>query len=160
MRNKLFIIGTLLVIGLAFGACAPPGEPAPVQPSQDQLSFVLSTNTTPGNTDEYDSWSFPIYLEPGQELYLSFYAEGASVMFSVITPSEEGWGYETSSGRAAIKDEGLGRLERGRTKAAEEGHFRFSPSEPGYYLMIVKSSTPQGEIDVLVEYEISAIANS
>ena len=149
MRKKLIIIGALLAAVLLLGACTP----GPEQPTHEKLSFQLSSDTTPGNTDEYDTHSFNIYLEPEQELMLDFYAEGAAVMFSAITPSEEMLGYETSDGRAGnIKDTGLGRLQEKKIKAAAEGHFRFTAPEAGFYIMSVKSATPKGEINVVIEY--------
>ena len=151
MRKKLIIIGALLAAVLLLGACIP----GPEQPAYEKLSFQLSSDTTPGNTDEYDTHSFNIYLEPEQELMLDFYTEGAAVMFSAITPSEEMLGYETSDGRAGnIKDTGLGHLQEKKIKAAAEGHFRFIAPEAGFYIMSAKSATPKGEIAVLIEYWI------
>ncbi|MCK4698464.1 MAG: hypothetical protein KAT53_09225, partial [Dehalococcoidia bacterium] len=91
-----------------------------------------------------------------QELYLSFYAEGAAVMLRVTTPTEEVWGYQTSTGSAGnVKDKGLGHLEKGKVSAAAEGHFNFIAPEESSYVIEVKSSTPRGEIDVLIEYQIT-----
>jgi hypothetical protein len=161
VRKIMISIGVILVtILLLLGACtSKPVAPASetnwesVEPSE-RLSFNLSTDTTPGNTDEYDSYSFSISLDNEQELYLSFYAEGAAVLVSITTPSDERLGYETSDGSAGVKDTGLGSLREKRTKAAAEGHFRFIPPESGLYLVTVKSAAPKGEIDVLVEYWI------
>jgi hypothetical protein len=167
MRKKpLIILGIILgAISVVLGVYAPTliftQTPTPEQPShpgeyREALSFQLSTDTTPGNTDEYDSHSFSIYLERGQELYLSFYAEGAAVMLRVTTPTEEVLGYQTSTGSAGnIKDKGLGHLEKGKISAAAEGHFSFVAPEEGFYVIGVKSSTPRGEIDVLIEYQIT-----
>ncbi len=174
MRNKpLIILGIILgAISVVLGVYAPTliftQTPTPEQPSRpgeyrealnETLNFQLLTDTTPGNTEEYDSHSFSIYLERGQELYLSFYAEGAAVMLRVITPTErheDRLGYQTSTGSAGnVKDKGLGHLEKGKVSAAAEGHFNFIAPEEGFYEIDVKSSTPQGEIDVLIEYQIT-----
>ena len=166
-KKPLIILGIILgAISVVLGVYAPilisTQTPTPEQtPTSEQtphetLNFQLSTDTTPGNTDEYDSDSFSIYLERGQELYLSFYAEGAAVMLRVITPTEEVLGYQTSTGSAGnVKDKGLGHLEKGKVSAAAEGHFNFIAPEEGFYIIEVKSSTPQGEIDVLIEYQIT-----
>jgi hypothetical protein len=170
MHNKpLIILGIILgAISVVLGIYAPTliftQTPTPEQPShpgeyREALNFQLSTDTTPGNTDEYDSHSFSIYLERGQELYLSFYAEGAAVMLRVTTPTErheDRLGYQTSTGSAGnVKDKGLGHLEKGKVSAAAEGHFNLIALEEGSYVIDVKSSTPQGEIDVLIEYQIT-----
>ena len=171
MHNKpLIILGIILgAISVVLGVYAPtliftqtptPEQtPTPGQPSRETLNFQLSTDTTPGNTEEYDSHSFPIYLERGQELYLSFYAEGAAVLLRVTTPTErheDRLGYQTSTGSAGnVKDKGLGHLEKGKVSAAAEGHFNFVTPEEGSYVIEVKSSTPRGEIDVLIEYQIT-----
>ena len=131
-------------------------EPKPEQPQQETLNFRLSTDTAPGNTDEYDSHIFSIYLEHEQELTLSFYAEGAPVMLRVITPADETMGYLTSTGGAGdIEDEGMGHLERGKCFAAAEGHFSYIAPEEGNYTVDIKSTTPKGDIDVMVEYQIA-----
>jgi len=170
MHNKpLIILGIILgAISVVLGVYAPTliftQTPTPEQPSRpgeyrEALNFQLSTDTTPGNTEEYDSHSFPIYLERGQELYLSFYAEGAAVMLRVTTPAgrhEDRLGYQTSTGSAGnVKDKGLGHLEKGKVSAAAEGHFNLIALEEGSYVIDVKSSTPRGEIDVLIEYQIT-----
>ena len=157
-KKPLIITGIILgATAVVLGVYGPAliFTPPPAQPSHEQVSFQLSTDTTPGNTDEYDSHSFNIYLEHQQELSLDFYAEGAAVLVSVITPSEEKLGYETSDGRGGnIKDTGLGRLREKRTTAVAEGHFRFTAPESGLYVITVKSATPKGEIDVLVDYQL------
>jgi len=170
MHNKpLIILGIILgAISVVLGVYAPTliftQTPTPEQPSRpgeyrEALNFQLSTDTTPGNTEEYDSHSFPIYLERGQELYLSFYAEGAAVMLRVTTPAgrhEDRLGYQTSTGSAGnVKDKELGHLEKGKVSAAAEGHFNLIALEEGSYVIDVKSSTPRGEIDVLIEYQIT-----
>ena len=160
-KKPLIILGIVLgAISVVLGVYAPAliftQTPAPEQSSHETLNFQLSTDTTPGNTEEYDSHSFSIYLERGQELYLSFYAEGAAVMLRVVTPTEEVLGYQTSDGSAGnIKDKGLGQLEEGKVFAAAEGHFNFIAPEGGFYIIEVKSSAPRGEIDVLIEYQIT-----
>ena len=169
-KKPLIILGIILgAISVVLGVYAPtliftqtltPGQTlTPEQPSYEVLNFQLSTDTTPGNTDEYDSHGFAIYLERGQELYLSFYAEDAAVMLRVITPTqrhEDVLGYQTSTGSAGnVKDKGLGHLEKGKVSAAAEGHFNLIAPEEGFYEIEVKSSTPQGEIDVLIEYQIT-----
>ena len=166
-KKPLIILGIILgAISVVLGVYAPilistqtptPEQtPTSEQPSHEALNFQLSTDTTPGNTDEYDSHSFSIYLERGQELYLSFYAEGAAVMLRVATPTEEVLGYQTSTGSAGnVKDKGLGHLEKGKVSAAAEGHFNFIAPEGGFYVIEVKSSAPRGEINVLIEYQIT-----
>ena len=162
MHNKpLIILGiTLGAISVVLGVYAPAlifnQTPTPEPPYQETLNFQLSTDTTPGNTEEYDSHSFSIYLERGQELHLSFYAEGAAVMLRVTTPTEEVLGYQTSDGSAGnVKDKGLGHLVKGKVFAAAEGHFNFIAPEEGSYVIDAKSSAPRGEINVLMEYQIT-----
>jgi len=160
-KKPIIILGIILgAISVVLGVYAPvlmrAQPPVPEQSPHETINFQLSTDTTPGNTDEYDSYSFSLYLERGQALYLSFYAEGAAVMLRVTTPSEDVLGYQTSTGKAGnIKDTGLGRLEKGRVVAAAEGHFIFIAPENGFHLINIKSSTPQGEIAVQVEYQIT-----
>lgn len=167
MQNKALIIS-----GIALGAIAvavflyipilthnysASPEPGPSsQESFESLNFQLSSNATPGNTDDYDSDSFTIYLERGHELYLSFYAEGAPVMFRATTPSDNVLGYLTSTGNAGnIEDKGMGKLEKGKVLSTREGHFEFFAPEEGSYIFTVKSAAPQGDINVVVEYRIN-----
>ena len=146
---SVFIAGLLLLSS----ACTP--ALAPAQPTHEELNFQLSTNTTPGNTDAYDSYSFSIYLKREQELALDFYAEGAAVMVSIFTPSEETWGYNPNPPTTiTTEDEKSGCLKQGRIMAAEEGNFTFTTPETGDYLLTVKSASPKGEIEVRVEYQI------
>jgi len=160
-KKPIIILGIILgAISVVLGVYAPAliftQTPAPEQPSHEALAFQLSTDAAPGNTEEYDSHSFSISLERGQELYLSFYAEGAAVMLRVATPTEEVLGYQTSDGSAGnVKDKGLGHLEKGNVSAAAEGHFNFIAPEGGFYVIDVKSSAPRGEIDVLIEYQLT-----
>jgi len=150
------VLGVYAPILISIQTPAPEQPPTSEQPSHEALNFQLSTDTAPGNTDEYDSHSFSIHLERGQDLYLSFYAEGAAVMLRVATPTEEVLGYQTSTGSAGnVKDKGLGHLEKGKVSAAAEGHFNFIAPEGGFYIIEVKSSAPRGEIDVLIEYQIT-----
>jgi hypothetical protein len=104
--------------------------------------FQLSTDTDPGNTDEYDARSIRVYLERDQELNASFRAQGASIMFHLYTPSDQMLGYS------------LDDLEPNRSIAAQEGQFNYKALESGTYEMNIKSTTPSGLIDVLVEYWI------
>lgn len=104
--------------------------------------FQLSTNTKPGNTDEYDVRTISIYLERGQELYASFRAEGAPIIFSVYTPSEQVLGYS------------FGDLESNRSIASQQGNFKYRVLETGTYVMNIKSATPSGIIDVTMKYWI------
>ncbi len=146
---SVFIAGLLLLSS----ACTP--APAPAQPAHEELDFQLSTNTTPGNTDEYDSYSFSIYLKREQELALDFHAEGAKVMVSVFLPSEETWGYNPYPPTPDGSEDGkLGHLQKGRVVAAAEGSFTFSAPESGDYLLTVKSASYRAEIDVHIEYHI------
>jgi len=131
-------------------------EPKPEQPQQETMNFQLSTDTAPGNTDEYDSHSVTIYLKQGQKISLSFYAKGAPVMLRVITPAEETMGYLTSTGGAGdIEDEDMGHLEKGKCFAAAQGHFKYIAPEEGYYTVDIQSTTPKGDIDVVIEYQIT-----
>ena len=155
--RKILIITSLIITALVLlGACIPAGEPvAPEQPSQNQLNFHLSTNTTAGNTDEYDSYVFSLYLETGQELFLEFSAVGAKLRVSLFTPSEETWGYNPNPSTATTTEAGeLGRLEKGRIVSAEKGSFRFAAPESGYYLVTLQSASPKAEIDVTLDYQI------
>ncbi len=152
--HKIKIIISLTVTALLLlGACTPAAETA--QPTHEQLNFQLVSNATPGDTDTYDSYSFAIYLDQEQELALGFSAQGAALRVSLFTPSEETWGYIPSPD-AATTDENaeLGYLKKGRIISAEEGSFRFTAPESGYYLATLQSASPTAEIDVQVEYQI------
>ena len=154
MRKKPVIIITLFIaILLLLGACTP--TPEPEQLLYEKLSVHLSPDAIPeDSTDKFDSHTFNIYLKSEQELYLSFYAEGAAVAVYVVTPADEMLGYEPSSGNSGIEDEELGHLVLNRLFAAEEGHFRLTASEPGFYEIGVRSCSLAGEVDALVEYWI------
>ena len=167
MRNKLLIIagiilGAISVVLVLYAPTLmfPPPTPTPTptppaQPFYEQVTFQLSTDTTPGNTDEYDSHSFNIYLKREQELYLSFHAEGAAVLVSVTTPYDEKLGYNPGTVPADdVENKELGYLLKGKTVAMEEGSFRFNAPESGSHVITVKSATPKGDIDVRVEYWI------
>jgi hypothetical protein len=163
MQNKMLIRS-----GIALGAiCVVLTLYAPVMtyntviPESDQvyyqsLNLQLSSNAEPGNSDEYDSDSFSIHLVRGQNLYFSFYAEGAPVMLRVITPSEEALGYMTSNGEAGnIEDKGLGKLQKGKVLSTMEGHLQFVAMEEGLYTFNLKSAAPKADIDVTIEYKIT-----
>jgi hypothetical protein len=104
--------------------------------------FQLSTDTAPGNTDEYDSQIIGVYLERNQELNVSFQAQGAPIMFQVYTPSDQILGYS------------LGSIEPNRSIATKEGNFKYNALETGTYEMNIKSTIPLGLIDVFLEYWI------
>ena len=135
-----------------FSSCkAVPATSLPAeQLSQNELSFKLSSNATAGDTDNYDSYQFTIYLEEKQELHVTFQAVGGKVLVSILTPAEETWGY-SASGAGSTKPS---QLVKGRTIAATEGDFRLTASQWGNYLVTVKSAAPKGDIDVTVEYNI------
>ena len=156
LRNmrKIGIITSLTVAALLLlGACIPATETG--QPTTEQLNFQLVSDAVPGDTDAYDSYLFNLYLEQEQELALAFSAEGGKVMVSLFTPSEETWGYNPSfNDTTTTEGEEMGYLKKGRTLSTEEGSFRFTIPEPGDYLVTIKSASPQGEIDVQVEYQI------
>jgi hypothetical protein len=152
--RKIGIITSLIVtVVLLLGACVPGQETG--QPTTEQLNLQLVSNAAPGDTDMYDSYIFNLYLEQEQELVLAFSAEGGNVMVSLFTPSKETWGYNPGSGNTTTTEgEEMGYLKKGRTLSTEEGSFRFTVPESGDYLITVKSASPQGKIDVQVEYQI------
>ena len=151
MRKIATTVSLTIAALLLMGGCTQ----APPPPGYEQLTFQLESDAAPGNTDEYDSYIFNLYLETGQELTLDFYAEGAAVMFSLVTPSELTMGYSTSDGSAGnIKDSGMGFLEEKRIRSAAEGHFIYTVPETGDYICTVKSASPTATIDVVIEYNI------
>jgi len=154
MRKRPIIISLLMLTLLLLSACKPVPVPIPAptpeQLPQSDLSFKLSSDATPGDTDKYDSYQFTVYLEEKQELYVTFQAVGAKVMVSIFTPAEETWGYNAGTTESGE----LGELVKGRTLATTEGSFRFTASQWGNYLVTVKSATPKGDIVVTMEYHI------
>jgi hypothetical protein len=152
--RKIGIITFLVVTALLLlGACVPGQETG--QPTAEQLNFKLVSDAAPGDTDMYDSYIFNLYLEQEQELALAFSAEGGKVMVSLFTPSKETWGYNPGPGNTTTtKGEEMGYLKKGRVLASDEGSFRFTVPESGDYLVTIQSASPQGEIDVQVEYQI------
>jgi hypothetical protein len=152
--HKIKITVSLIVTALLLlGACTPAAEIE--QPAHEQLNFQLVSDATPGDTDAYDGYSFAIYLDEGQELALAFSAQGAALRVSLFTPSEETWGYNPSADvDTTTEDVELGHLTKGRIISAEEGSFRFTAPESGYYLATLQSASPTAEIDVQVEYQI------
>jgi hypothetical protein len=123
-------------------------NPTPVNTNEYQISgtevfeeeFQLSTNTAPGNTDEYAERIISVYLERDQELNASFRAQGGPITFHMYTPSEQALGYS------------LGNLEPNRSIAAEQGNFKYNALETGTYKINIKSTAPLGLIDVLLQY--------
>jgi hypothetical protein len=157
MRKTLIIITvTLLAALLLLGACTP--TEGPEQPTQDQINFYLVSDAAPGDTDAYASYILSIYLESEQELALAFSAQGAALRVSIFTPSEETYGYRSSatqdSAAGDTETEVLGRLKKGEIVSAEEGSFRFTAPETGYYALTIQSASPKAEIDVHLEYQI------
>ena len=152
MRRELFIIVSLFLLLPFFSSCKslPDTSMPSEQLSYNELSFKLSSNAPAGDTDNYDSYQFTVYLEEGQELYVTFQAVGGNVLVSILTPAEETWGY--SPGVTEGTD--LGKLVKGRTTTAAEGSFGLTASQWGNYLITVKSAAPKGDIDVTVEYNI------
>jgi hypothetical protein len=152
MRKILVTIPFLLTgLLLFFSACtsAPPTG----QPPQEELDFQLTSNATPGDTDNYASYTFGIALNSAQELEMDFSAEGAKILISILTPSDDAWGYNPHPPEE-IKDGKPGFLNEARSVAAAEGGFIFSAPETGEYLLTVKSASPQAEISVQLDYEI------
>lgn len=156
MRNKIIATVSLTIAGiLMMNGCAQGGPP----PGFEQISFQLVSDAEPGNTDEYATYVFDLYLEEGETLTMDFYAEGAAVMLSAYTPSQVTIGYATSDGKAGnIKDTGMGSLEERRIRAAAEGHFIYTVPETGDFIFTVKSASPQATIDVVIDYKIDAAA--
>jgi len=152
MRKRWIITVTLLLAVLLLGACTP--APKPEQPAQEQLNFQLVSDAIPGDTDAYDSYIFNLYLEREQELALAFSAQGAALRVSLFTPSEETFGYNPKTKESVAEDGELGHLRKGIIISAEEGSFRFSAPETGYYAVTIQSASPKAEIDVQVEYQI------
>ena len=151
---RIRIVTPLIVAALLLlGGCVPPQETA--QPGSEQLNFQIVSDATPGDTDAYASYNFDLYLEQGQELALAFSAEGAGVMFSLFTPSEETWGYNPHPASTTTTEDGaMGYLKKGRIVAVEEGRFRFTVPESGDYLATVQSAAPKAEIAVQIDYQI------
>jgi hypothetical protein len=156
MRKTLIITVTLLAALLLLGACAP--TEGPEQPNQDQLNFQLVSDAAPGDTDAYGGYILTLYLEQEQELALAFSAQGAALRVSLFTPSEETYGYRSFATQdSAVGDtetEVLGQLKQGEIVSAEEGSFRFTAPETGYYALTMQSASPKAEIDVHLEYQI------
>jgi hypothetical protein len=157
MRKTLLITTAALLAALLFlGACVQ--TEGPEQPSQDQPSFHLSSDAEPGDTDAYASYILDIYLEEAQELTLAFSAQGASLMVSIFTPSEETYGYcpftdqDSAAGNAETGE--LGYFKKGMYISAEEGSSRFIAPETGYFALTIQSASPKAEIDVQLEYQI------
>ncbi|MBN1862123.1 MAG: hypothetical protein JW790_00565 [Dehalococcoidales bacterium] len=150
MRKILIITVTLLAVLLPLAACAP----APEQPNQDQLSFYLVSDATPGDTDAYAGYTLTIYLEEGQELDLAFSAQGAALRVSLFSPSEKTYGYRPTPPEDA-EAEILGQLKQGLIISAEEGSFIFTAPETGYYAVTLQSASPKAEIAVELEYHIN-----
>jgi len=165
------LIAILVAVTVGFGACAKPKAaptPAPtiepVQPLHEEVTFQLTR--TPEMHQTIPSYSFPIYLKPGQELYLSFYTEEDSplsaVGVDVTTPSGKPLGYKPGSHyfpehtKEPLRDTGVGSLEMGSACRLNEGHFRHVASEQGFYIikfnMGAYSSDSILEAHVLVEY--------
>jgi hypothetical protein len=152
--RKIPVTIPLLIIGLLlfFSACATPA-PLPGQPAQDALDFQLTSDATPGDTDSYASYTFGIALSSAQELEMDFSAEGAKILVSILTPSDDAWGYNPHRPED-IGDGKTGFLNEARSVAVTEGCFIFSAPETGEYLLTVKSASPQAEISVHLEYQI------
>lgn len=153
MSKKIITaVAAIAVTALALGGCAA----APTESPNKVTAFTITSDAEIGDTDNYGNYIFNLYLETGQELSLDFYADGGAVMFSLLIPSQVKMGYNTSDGNAGnVKDIGLGSLEKNKTQAAAEGHFRYEVPETGDYIATVQSSSPQAVIDVLIEYEIN-----
>ena len=153
MSKKIITaIAAIAVTAMALGGCTA----TPTESPNEVMEFTITSDAEIGDTDKYGSYIFNLYLETGQELSFDFYAEGGAVMVSLFIPSEVKMGYNTSDGSAGnVKDIGLGSLEKNKTQAAAEGHFRYEVPETGDYMVTVKSSSPQAVIDVLIEYEVN-----
>jgi hypothetical protein len=157
-RNLYVLLGVsiaVLSIGLAFlSNGSRPSSDTIISPTNStpdnilqsnssmQENFQLSTDTIPGNTDEYDARSIRVYLESDQELNVSFRTEDAPVLVRVYTPSDQVLGYSS------------GVLEANKSAAAQEGFFIYKAVESGTHDIYLKSSSPTGFIDVFVEYWI------
>jgi len=155
MRKILIITVTLLAALLLLGACVQ--TEGPDQPSQDQLSFYLVSDAAKGDTDAYGSYILNLYLESEQELNVAFSAHGAALRVSLFSPSEKTHGYRPFATQADAPEDTagvLGQLKEGLIISAEEGSFRFTAPETGYYALIMQSASPKAEIDVQLEYQI------
>jgi len=152
MRKILVTIPFFLIGLLLFSSACTPAPPTG-QPPQEELNFQLTSDATPGNTDQYGSYTFSIFLNSAQELDMAFNAEGAKVMISIITPSDDTWGYNPHPPEDN-EDGKLGFLNEARSVAVAEGSFIFSAPETGDYLLTVKSASPQAEIAMRIEYQI------
>ena len=169
MKLKITLAASLLiVIGAGILGCnatttnlpttlepALEQTPSPVNAIHETERFHLSSNTQPARYSEYGAYSFPVYLETEQELYVSFYAESDerhAVCVQVIFPSGDKLGYKTTSGMGGnIKDTGLGTLKKG-CNYAEEGHFILQPPQQGYYTIQTIAGSNVCEIDVVIDY--------
>ena len=152
MRKILVTIPFLLTgLLLFFSACTP--TPPVGQPSNEEMNFQLTSDATPGDTDNYASYTFSIALNRAQKLEMDFHAEGAKILVSILTPSNDAWGYNPHPPDES-EDGKLGFLNEARSVAVTEGGFIFSVPETGEYLLTVKSASPQAEIEVQIEYQI------
>ena len=151
--RKILITIPLLLTGLLLFSSACTPAPLPGQPSQEKLVFQLTSDATPGDTDNYASYTFGIALSSVQELEMDFSAEGAKILVSILTPSDDAWGYNPHPPDES-EDGKLGFLNEARSVAVAEGGFIFSAPETGEYLLTVKSASPQAEISVHLEYQI------
>ena len=173
MHKTLTILCLILVPLALLGACRPASQPDPAplpapaptpapqptpmvplppvnQPSLSEISFHISSNATPGDTDKYGTHSFALYLEANQRLSITFKAVGAKVLVSIYTPALETWGYNPSN--AASPETGV--FTKGSQLRSEEGSATFTAAEAGNYVVTVKSSSAVAEIDVTLDYDI------
>jgi hypothetical protein len=125
---------------------APVPEPATVEqtPEYHELSFELYVP----EGEEYDEYSFPIYLKNDQTLHFSWTVEqGDKIYFMFLTPDGKAFGVSSD-----------GKFIEGSGMYSEMGIAIFSPSEhgsgEGYYEMKPHLWSEGRRAEVTVRYWI------
>ena len=145
-KMVLVILTTLLPIGLCSCVNTVPTQP-PSPPEYRELSFDLALS----EGQEYDMYTFPIYIRSNQTLHLSFFVEqGDPIWFGFATPSGKPMGIVTSG-------DGFG-LQEACCSQLLGGTMVFKPAEygcgKGYYQMRPHMIAPSSKARVKVEYWI------
>lgn len=149
MRNKvLVILTTIVAISLCSCINMSPTQPPAPPPEYHELSFDLTLS----EGQEYDVYSFPVYLRNNQTLHLSFFVEeGDHIWFGFTCPSGKSLGIvHGSDSDFALQEACCSRL--------LGGTMVFKPSEygcgGGYYQMRPHLGPPSSKARVKVEYWI------
>ena len=101
MPKKILItVLALAVAAIAIGGCTPTATSPTTK--DEVMEFTIVSNAEIGDTDNYESYNFSIYMDTGQELSFDFYADGAPVRIWLYTPEETMLGYNTSDGNGGL----------------------------------------------------------